>query len=438
MRVKAILDQNALADDQALPADTAVLVAKRRHTLGAASMLFYQQPIEPVRAEGVWLYEADGRAYLDAYNNVPVLGHAHPKVVEAVSRQLATLNTHSRYLDRATLDYAYALLDTFGLPEARVMFTCTGSEANDLALRLAQQATGQQGVIVSRAAYHGNTALSMAVSPSAWREGDCPDWLVAVDLPEDDGAASAVMAARVAAAVRELRSRGFGLSALLTDTIFSSDGVLAGPGGWLDAAVAVAKQAGGLWIADEVQPGFGRLGECFWGFQRFTTLPDLVTLGKPMGNGYPIAAVVAGDAHFTELARRCGYFNTFGGSSAAIAAASATLSVLQEEGLPANAMACGSYLSGVLSALAEGMPRIGEIRQAGLYCGVDMLDARGQPCAATATQVVNRMRQSGVLIGAAGALGNTLKIRPPLCFAPDHVDRLADALHSALEQLTDS
>lgn len=435
MRVKAILDQNALADDQALPAETAVLVAKRRHTLGAASMLFYQQPLEPVRGLGVWLYEADGRAYLDAYNNVPVLGHAHPQVVEAVSRQLATLNTHSRYLDRSTLDYADRLLATLDLPEARVMFTCSGSEANDLALRLAQQATGEQGVIVSRAAYHGNTALSMAVSPSAWREGDCPDWLVAVDLPGESEDPSTAMAEAVTEAIELLRARGYGVAALLTDTIFSSDGVFVGSANWLDASVNRVREAGGIWIADEVQPGFGRLGEVFWGYQRNSARPDLVTLGKPMGNGYPIAAVVAGDQHFARLAERCGYFNTFGGSSAAIAAASATLSVIQDESLQANALNCGSYLSGVLSAVAESSVRIGQIRQAGLYCGVDMLGPDGEACAETATAVVNLMRQEGVLIGAAGALGNTLKIRPPLCFAPDHADRLADALHTALSHL---
>lgn len=439
-RVKPILDQNAFVPDAALPKPLRSLVSHRQRTLGPASMLFYQQPLEIVRGEGVWLFDANGQRYLDAYNNVPILGHCHPAVVSAVSAQLATLNTHTRYLDRQIHQYSDELLDTLDMHNARIAFTCSGSEANDVALRLAQMASGRQGVIVSRAAYHGNTSLVSQVSPSAFRQGDLPDWVVAIDLPlspMNDADATAYVSKQVAEAIAELEARAYGCAALLVDTIFSSDGICTDPLGLLTPSVAAVKAAGGLFIADEVQPGFGRTGDAFWGFQRQGLRPDIVTMGKPMGNGYPVAAVVASEDLFNAMTSQFGYFNTFGGSSAAIAAAQAVLNTLRREGLQEQAKCNGTLLKHGLTELSGEYPCIGPLRGAGLYFGVDIVtpDANHAADPESATYLVNALKNEGVLIGAAGTHGNTLKIRPPLCFSPSHVERLIETLGRVLKQI---
>lgn len=440
-RVKPILDQNAFQLHDGLDTQLRQLVSDRQRTLGPASMLFYQEPLEIVRGEGAWLFDAKGQRYLDAYNNVPVLGHCHPAVVEAVSSQLATLNTHTRYLDPKIHRYSEDLLATLGLPDTRVVFTCSGSEANDVALRLAQMQTGRQGIIVSRAAYHGNTALTGQVSPSAFRQGSLPEWVVAVDLPVSgmtDEAAGQYLLHQISDAMVELNERSYGCAALLVDTIFSSDGVCSDPVGLMAPAVSFVKAAGGLLIADEVQPGFGRTGDAFWGFQRQGVVPDIVTMGKPMGNGYPVAAVVASDALFSVMTSRFGYFNTFGGSSAAIAAAQAVLDTLLGEGLQQQAKDNGALLKQRLMALSSDHACIGDIRGAGLYLGVDIVepDNGKSPDPERATRLINALKQRGVLIGAAGQAGNTLKIRPPLCFTSEHVNHLIATLSLVLEEMS--
>ncbi|MBI1199262.1 MAG: aminotransferase class III-fold pyridoxal phosphate-dependent enzyme [Phenylobacterium sp.] len=428
---------NAFAGGQAgLSADDRTLLARREKVLGPAYRLFYETPLHIVRGEGVWLWDRDGRRYLDAYNNVASVGHCRREVVEAISAQSALLNTHTRYLHEAPVAYAEALLQSFPRELGCLMFTCTGSEANDLALRIAQAATGGVGLIVTATAYHGVTAAIAAASPSLGPDNPLGPNVWAVPAPAGASAQGEIgpaFAAGVEAALADMKRRGVRPAALLVDTIFSSDGVLAEPAGFLAAAIAQVRAAGGLFIADEVQAGFGRTGESIWGFARHGVAPDLVTMGKPMGNGYPVAGVVARPEHLEAFGKKVRYFNTFGGSPVAVAAAQAVWDVIRRERLASNSETMGRLLRDRIRALAERRPQLGEVRGAGLFVGVDVVSSDGAPAAGAAVALVNRLRDSGVLISATGPAGNVLKIRPPLVFASEHVNLLMEALESALD-----
>jgi 4-aminobutyrate aminotransferase-like enzyme len=409
---------------------------RREKLFGAASVLFYDRPLEFVRAEGCWLYDAAGARYLDAYNNVPSVGHCHPRVVAAAARQQGELNIHNRYLHEAVLDFAERLLATLPARLSNVTFTCTGSESNDLALRLAREFTGGQGVIVTTAAYHGNTALVTEVSPSSYKRGGPPAHVRAISPPDGAGLGTAELAARfaarVTAAIDDLERSGVRFSALAFDSIFSSDGVFADPPGFLRAAVDAVHRAGGVVIADEVQPGFGRTGTSLWGFARHGIEPDIVTMGKPMGNGYPVAALVTRPEILSAYCENVGYFNTFGGSAVAAAVASAVLDVIEDEDLMGNARRIGTQLKANLSNLAARHSALGEVRGAGLYLGVDLRAASVAAAAARTSAVINGMRERRVLIGAAGLHGTVLKLRPPLSFSAAQADQLIATLDEVL------
>lgn len=411
------------------------LVQRRERLLGPAYRLFYAHPLHIVRAEGVHLYDSEGNAYLDAYNNVPSVGHCHPRVVQAIAAQAATLNTHTRYLHSSILDYAERLTATFPSVLSQVMFTCTGSEANDLALRIANAATGGTGVVVTRYAYHGVTAAISALSPALGAGMVLGPHVRLVDPPDGYRGSPdvAVRFARdVAAAFAELQQQGYRPSALLLDTAFTSDGNFVDPPGFLAAAVQAARAAGALFIADEVQPGFGRTGSHFWGFARHELVPDLVTLGKPMGNGHPIAAVVVRPEVLAAFAEQVRYFNTFGGNPVSIAAATAVLDVLEEEQLMENAARVGNYLKAGAQHLASRHPVIGDIRGAGFAFAMELVEEDNRPATGLAGRVVNRMRERRILLSVSGPAYNILKIRPPLCFQRPHVDQLLEVLDDVL------
>jgi len=332
--------------------------------------------------------------------------------------------------------YAERLLATFPDALSNVTFTCTGSEANDLALRIAREASGRAGVVVTRAAYHGNTAAVTDVSPSSFKIGGPPPHVKIIDPPDaglHGGDAALGFSRQLAAAIAALEREGHGFAALLVDTIFSSDGIYADPPGFLQPAVALAKQAGGLFIADEVQPGFGRTGDAMWGFARHGVTPDMVTMGKPMGNGFPIGGVVCRAGLLDALMERFGYFNTFGGSPAAAAAGAAVLDVIEEEGLLENARVAGALLKSELAALAARHEILGEVRGAGLFVGVSV-KAPSSPSGNDdpAGRIVNGLYERGVLVGIAGADADVLKIRPPLCVEPDDIAFLVEQLDAVL------
>ncbi|MFC7753158.1 aspartate aminotransferase family protein [Tsukamurella soli] len=433
------LDVNRFSPDDAadLPAETRELLDRRRGTLGDVTPLLYRRPVHLVRGEGLWLTDADGVRYLDMYNNVASVGHCHPRVVEAVSRQLSTLNTHTRYLHEGVIDYARQLLATLPAAFGEMVFTCTGSEANDLAVRIARHVTGHRGVIVTAGAYHGGTTVSAACSPSV--DPAVPDWVRIVPAPDPfrEGADESVrsFAAAVARQVDDLTASGIGTAALLVDTVFSSDGIQPGPLGLLGPAVEAVRAGGGLFIADEVQPGFGRLGEGMWGFDRHSVVPDLVTMGKPMAAGIPVAALAATTRTAEAVGRKVPYFNTFGGNPVSMAAAQAVLDVIRDEGLIENAAARGKQLLDGLAPMRESFAVVGDVRVAGLFAGVEIVGAGGAPDTATATAVVNTLRDRGVLLSTAGVHGNVLKIRPPLPIAESEMDHFLQVFGEVLTDL---
>lgn len=412
-------------------ADNATLLERRARLLAPTYRLFYEQPLRIVRAEGVWMYDEQGRRYLDAYNNVPVVGHCHPAVIQATCEQAGILNTHTRYLTEEPLLLAEELLATLPRELGKVVFMCTGSEANDLAVQVSKAATGGSGFIITDYAYHGATDVLAGMSP----EDGAPLGAGVYAVPPPVHACDAGrFAAQVEDCIGQMRAAGVRPAALLVDTIFSSDGVIAEPRGFLAAAVRVMREAGGLFIADEVQAGFGRLGESMWGFERHGVMPDLVTMGKPMGNGHPVSALVGRPSLLEEFARRRQYFNTYGGNSVSCAAARAVLRVIRDEGLIENARRLGEHLQQALRALAKRYPVIRDVRGAGLFIGVELgvHPADGPDPSALARRVVNAMRERGVLLGTTGRYGNVLKIRPPLVFGRQHADLLLQELERTL------
>jgi 4-aminobutyrate aminotransferase-like enzyme len=417
---------------------TNVSLARREGLLGPAYRHFYEEPVEFVRGEGVHLYDAAGEEYLDAYNNVPCVGHCHPRVVAAIAEQAARLNTHTRYFAAPILDYAERLLASLGDGLGHVMFTCSGSEANDLALRIARFHTGAAGVVVTANAYHGVTSAVAEVSPSLGPSvaPGARVRTIAAPVPgggDDPEAEGRRMAAELEAAIAELEEAGHGFAAFVADSILSSDGIVPGPAGFLAPVAATVRAHGGLYVADEVQSGFARTGEEMWGYRRHGIEPDLVTMGKPMGNGIPVAAAAVRPELLEEFGRRVRYFNTFGGNSVSIAAATAVLDVIEEEGLREHVRAVGARLLDRLAAL-EGHRPLRNVRGVGLYLSADVVAEDGDP-AALAARVVNGLRERRVLIGATGPGADMLKIRPPLVFADADADRLLAALDEVLVEV---
>jgi 4-aminobutyrate aminotransferase-like enzyme/Ser/Thr protein kinase RdoA (MazF antagonist) len=393
----------------------------RRRLLGAAlTDLTYEHPVHAVRGEGVWLYEANGRRLLDAYNNVPVVGHCHPRVTEAVVRQTRTLNTHARYLYEPLIEVAERLAASMprGSGLDTVMLVNSGSEANELAWRLATATTGNGGAIVTEHAYHGVTAAVSDLSPEEWPHGYRPattELLAPLRLEEE-----------TPRAIERLEATGVGLAATFLDCGFTSDGIHVPSPHSLAAAVDSTHAAGGLFVADEVQAGHGRSGEQLWTFASYGIAPDLVTLGKPMGNGYPVAAVIARSEIVDRFATRARVFSTFGGNPVAARAALAVLDVIEDERLVENAGRVGARLRRALEELRDDSS-ITAVRGCGLLIGVELPDATA------AERVVNALRDDGILIGRTGRGDNVLKIRPPLVFRDEHADALVEALGRALD-----
>lgn len=423
---------------------TETLLQRRARLLGPNVPTFYEEPVHLVRGEGVWLWDADGRKYLDCYNNVAHVGHCHPRVVEAIAQQAATLNTHTRYLHEGILDYIEALCATFGAPFDSAMLCCTGSEANDLALRMAQALTGHTGVIATDHTYHGNTTAVQQLSRTNPPPGGYGDQVAFVPAPDSYRPLGGVprlphaeaFAAEVARQIAVLQARPCGFSALILCPFFANEGFPDLPAGWLAPTEAVVRAAGGVIIADEVQPGFGRLGSHMWGHQRIGLNPDIVTLGKPIANGHPVAAVVAPSGSMQVFRSQFRYFNTFGGNPVSCAAAMATLRVVQEEGLQQNAADVGAYARAGLEELAARHPAIGDVRGAGLFFGAEMVLDRGTKAPATAfvKKLVNGMRRRGVLLNFLGVHYNVLKMRPPLPFSRANVDQVIEALDATLAE----
>ena len=423
--------------------DTEELLRRRREVLGQNSPLLYEKPLQLVRGEKAWVYDADGRAYLDVYNNVPCVGHCHPHVVEAIARQAATLNLHTRYLDETLVTYAERLTAKFDDSLDSAMFTCSGTEANELALRVARAISGGQGIIVSDNSYHGNSSI-LAGLASAFPGGEAfPSFARAVRVPDpfhdrenrSDEQLAEAFAAQVQDAVDSLKADGIQVAALLIDSFFANEGLPDRVPGYVERAVEIVRRAGGLYICDEVQSGFARTGDAMWGHQLTDVTPDIVTLGKPMGNGFPVAGLVTRREWVDRFGATSRYFNTFAGNPVAAAAGLAVLDVLEREQLQENSRRVGAHVRARLKALAGRHPIIANVRGRGLFFGVEFIRQDGSPAAEETTRVVNRMRENGVLISRIGRNSNILKMRPPLVFSENDADHLVTVLDGVLGAL---
>lgn len=416
---------------------TETLLDRRERLLGPRLTTFYDDPVHLVRGLGTKLWDVEGREYLDCYNNVPHVGHCHPKVVEAICKQAATLNTHTRYLHEGIVDYAEELTASFANPLNAAMFTCTGSEANDIALRMARAVTGNMGVIATDHTYHGNTdavsqlsctnpppnrwdSVEFAPAPDSFRPVSGQDW-----------------AAQVETAIARLAAKGHGLAALIIDPFFANEGFPDLPPGWVLPAIEAVRRAGGIVIADEVQPGFGRLGSHFWGHEKAGFVPEIATMGKPMGNGHPVAAVVTERRIMEAFRDTFRYFNTFAGNPVSMAAARATFRVIREEGLQENAREVGEYAREGLRDLAARHEVIGDVRGSGLFFGAELvLDRDSKAPASDYTRAVaNAVRHKGVLLNFLGIHYNVLKMRPPMVFSRADADRMLKAVDEALAEV---
>jgi 4-aminobutyrate aminotransferase-like enzyme/Ser/Thr protein kinase RdoA (MazF antagonist) len=417
---------------------------RRDRVLGSAlESLAYRAPLHLVRGDRAWMEAADGRRYLDAYNNVPVVGHAHPRVVQAIARQAATLNTNTRYLHEHVVELAERLVATMPVGLDTVLFVNSGSEANDLAWRLATTVTGADAGLTTSWSYHGVTHAIADFSASEWPAGRRPDAVEAYAAPDtyrgryaDAQDPAAVGTTEIDDAIARLAVRGRRPAALFVDSTFTSDGIFVPEPPVVAAVVDAARAAGAVFVADEVQSGHGRTGE-LWGFARWGVTPDIVTLGKPMGNGHPVAAVITRADIVDRFGAQTTFFSTFGGNPVACAAALAVLDVLDEDGLVEHAASVGSDLRRDLDALASRHAGIGDVRGRGLMTGVELVAERASraPAADLARRVKDEMAERGVLIGTTGPHGNVLKIRPPLCITRDEASLIVSTLDGVLSDL---
>jgi 4-aminobutyrate aminotransferase-like enzyme len=409
------------------------LIDRRARLMGPNVPTFYRTPVHIVKGEGVWLWDAAGNRYLDCYNNVPHVGHCHPRVVQAICAQVGQVNTHTRYLHDGVLDYIERLTATFSHGISQVIMTCTGSEANDIALRMAQAATGKTGIIATDATYHGNT---MAVSQLSTRKppigGRWPNVRLvpapdSLKRPDPDGS---IFAGHVAQAVQELDAAEFGCSGILLCPMFANEGLPSLPQGWLNKTVDIIRAAGGIVISDEVQPGFGRAGSHFWGHDKLGFAPDVVVMGKPMANGHPVGAVATRPDVMAAFRNAFSYFNTFGGNPVSAAAALAVLDVIRDEVLQDNAARVSAHVAERMAALRH--PLLRDTRSNGLFFGAEFILDNGQPATRFCADLVEAMVASGVLMNVIGAGRNILKIRPPMPFSLENADVLMDRLEATL------
>ena len=421
------------------------LLARRRRVMGDKLYLFYDPPLHLVEGEGLWLTDADGKRYLDCYNNVPHVGHCHPYVSEAIARQARRLATNTRYVTDEAIDYAERLAATTVGGLTAVAFVNSGSEANDVAWRMAKAWTKKGGGLCMDFAYHGITDASDAFSPSNAPEAPLRDFIRTLPPPDDyrgpyrrgESDLAARYAALADAPIASLNEAGHGVAAFILDSAFMTNGMIEAPQGYVAQVVEKVRKAGGLFIADEVQSGFGRLGSDLWGHRHHGVEPDFITIGKPAGNGHPLGAVITRPeilAHFTSEAA---FFSTFGGNNVSCAAGIAVLDVIRDEGLIENAKLTGAYLKEGLRDLMKRHAIIGDVRGTGLALGMELVHDRKTraPAADLQAPLLNLMRDEGVLVGAEGALGNIVKIRPPIVFRKEHADIVIAAFDRALGRL---
>jgi len=423
----------------------AEMMERRKKVMGSRPYVFYDPPLHLVRGEGVWLFDAEGRRYMDLYNNVPIVGHCNARVADAIAAQTRILNTNTRYLGTQLLDYAERLGALTGGELTACAFVNSGSEANDIAWRMAREWTGNRGALTQEFAYHGITEAIDALSPSALRAAKTPDHVRTIAAPDgyrgtfrrgtpDLGPRYAMDADR---AIRSLAEAGMKPAAVIIDSAFLTNGVLEPVPGYVAEVFAKVRAAGGLCIADEVQSGFGRMGEHFWGYQHHGVTPDFVTIGKPAGNGHPIGVVLTRPEILDHFLTKTAFFSTFGGNNVSCAAGLAVLDEIRDRDLVSNSRDTGARFKAGLLALKQRYPIIGDVRGMGLVFGLELVTDRASlaPAATQTDRLIGLMRDEGLLAGSEGVHGNIVKMRPPLVFSAADSDLAMVALEGALSRL---
>ncbi len=407
------------------------ILERRKKALGNGRTYFYQKPLHIVKGEDVWLFDGEGKRYLDVYNNVAHVGHSNPKVTEAITKQNNTLNTNTRYLHENIVKLAERLTLTTENKLDTAYFCCSGSESNDLAVQLAKAHTKKQGCIVLSNAYHGNTTEVFQLSPE-----DCPedlrkDWVKTIPGPGSYTKDEQAYIEALKKEIENFESNGIGVACFIADSIFSSDGIYEIPKGFLKNIYQEIRNNGGIVIADEVQSGFGRLGDHMWGYQDDCVAPDILTMGKPMGNGHPVSALLTHRKIVDSLDEAydgSAYFNTFGGNPVSAAAALSVLDILEEDSLIDQARRVGHHLKTQLEQTLEKTESIKEIRGKGLFLGIELNDP------ILAANIMEDMMQEGVLVGKTGPTNSVIKLRPPMTFNTEHAELLVDKLNRCLEK----
>lgn len=440
----SIMDTNSFRPEyaEALDSVSRKLIERREKVLGESYRLFYRKPIHLVKGKGQYLWDNEGKKYLDVYNNVASIGHCHPAVIEAVNKQMGLLNTHTRYLHEYIIEYSEEIMKTMPKEINKAMYMCTGSEANDLAIRIGRSWSGGTGVIVSKEAYHGTSGITSGVSPAlgsgqpldkTTRLAPSPD-SYRIDAPDF----GKWYAGEIQKQIDDMNANGIKFAAYLADSIFSSDGVFPSPKGFMKEAIDVVHKNGGIFIADEVQPGFARTGEAFWGFARHGLVPDVITTGKPMGNGFPVSGLFAKSEVMAAFSDELPYFNTFGGNPVAMAAAKAVYKVIQDEKLQEHSLKTGKALLAELEKLCDKYDCVGDVRGAGLFIGFELVtdSTSKNPDQKLALDIIEELREKyNVLTSVAGPYGNVLKLRPPLAFQESDIDWLVGSLDKVITGL---
>jgi 4-aminobutyrate aminotransferase-like enzyme/Ser/Thr protein kinase RdoA (MazF antagonist) len=425
----------------------AEIFQKRKEHLGKNLSISYQKPLHMVRGYKQYLYDETGRRYLDTVNNVPHVGHQHPRVVKAAQKQLAVLNTNTRYLHENIIRYAEELLATFPDELSVCFFVNSGSEANELALRMTRNYSGQKDMVAVEVGYHGNTGSCIDISSYKFdgKGGKgAPSFTHIVPIPDtyrglyrsDDKDAGKKYANHIQKAIEKVKGEGRNIAGFICESVMSCGGQIILPEGYLKEVYAFVRETGGLCIADEVQVGFGRVGKKFWGFELQNVVPDIVTLGKPIGNGHPLAAVVTTAKVAEAFTNGMEYFNTFGGNPVSCAIGRAVLQIVKDEKLQQHVLEVGSYLLEGFKELQQKHPIIGDIRGSGLFLGFELVENRStlKPAGKQATQLANRMRDHGILMSTDGPFYNVLKIKPPMCFDKKNADFLLLTLNKILKE----
>ena len=419
------------------------LLERREQALGAGAQLFYTEPLHIVRGDGVELFDAVGRRYIDMYNNVPCVGHGNARVADAMAAQQATLNVHSRYLHEGIVSFAERLVALHHDGIESAVISCSGTEAVEVGLRMARLATGRRGVIATDATYHGNSEAVIALTLAA-REPEAHPDLATIPFPQrfrpiedglDDAGLADAYLDQLAAAIGHLEESGHGVAAIILCSILANEGLPDIPGDFMARASQMVRDAGGLVIADEVQAGYCRTGR-WWGYEVMGFEPDIAVMGKPMGNGLPLSATVASREVVEGFRTRTRHFNTFAASPLQAAVGHAVIDEIEQRGLASSVSEIGRNLKAALVDRAVGCSWIGDVRGHGLFIGVEMVSGKGlAPDRARAVEVTDRLKERGILASNAGAFANVLKLRPPLVLQQSHAEEFLSAFDAVLQEL---